>query len=96
MVEKTYSDEEIDLVTLEFGRSDETAVDIENLEMHLRHIIELLCGVYNIAFQIALNRVATNGEIHYMLIKLSSASEHMEKALEIVKKIANKMGLQIG
>jgi len=95
MVENVRFDEEIGLVLLEFERSDETAVDIENLEMLLRQLIALICDVYNTAFYIALNRVATNGDVQYMLGKIGLISERIEKALEIAKKIANKMGIQI-
>ena len=95
MVENVRFDEEIGLVLLEFERSDETAVDIENLEMLLHQLIALICDVYNTVFYIALNRVATNGDVQYMLGKLGLISERIEKALAIAKKIANKMGIQI-
>ena len=97
MVEKVYVNDRAypPEVKLVFERGDKTEISIAKIESHLSHAIVYILSVQDRAFDIIRKRVVTGEDIKYMLARLDFAFERLEKVRELLKEIANKMGIQI-
>jgi len=97
MVEKVYINERAypPEVMLRFDHGDKTEISIAKIEEHLSHAIVYILDVQSTAFDIARKKVVTGEDVKYMFARLSFAFERLEKVREMLKEIANKMGMQI-